>query len=103
MSKETNYNTELNSVNFVQLFRFSTRLDVILMLMGTLASIITGTAIPIFAYISGSMIDAFQNSNQIYEEARKNLYYYLALAVGAGAMAMAMFTGWTIAGERQSI
>jgi ATP-binding cassette subfamily B (MDR/TAP) protein 1 len=49
------------------------------------------------------MIDAFQNNSQIFEEAKKNLYYYLVLGVAAGVTAMAMFTGWTIAGERQSI
>jgi ATP-binding cassette subfamily B (MDR/TAP) protein 1 len=90
-------------VSFTQLFRFATRVDIILMILGTVASIITGTAIPVFAYISGSMIDAFQVSGAIYEEARKNLYYYIILGVAAGAMAMVMFTGWTIAGERQSM
>jgi hypothetical protein len=74
-------------VSFTQLFRLATRLDVILIILGTAASIITGTAISVFAYIFGSMIDAFQVSGAIYEEARKNLYYYLILNVAAGAMA----------------
>lgn len=85
------------------LFRFASQLDVLLMVIGSITSAAMGAAIPIFAYLTGNMIDSFNTSNDIYAEAKKNLLYYIYLGIGALVVATVMFTSWMMAGERQAV
>jgi ATP-binding cassette, subfamily B (MDR/TAP), member 1 len=84
----------------LKLFRFANKGDVLLMVVGSICSIIMGAFIPIFALLTGNMIDAFGTS-EIYDEAKKNLFNYLYLGVAALVIGTTMFSGWMIAGERQ--
>lgn len=84
------------------LFRFADSMDVFLMVFGSISSAAMGAAIPIFAYLTGNMIDSFSTSSDIYAEAKQNLLYYIYLGVGALMVGTAMFSSWMIAGERQA-
>lgn len=85
------------------MFRFADKVDVALMTVGTIFSILIGTALPIFANITGGMIDSFSANTDRYSEAKRNLFYFIYLGSGALIVAMVMFTTWSIAGERQGI
>lgn len=73
------------------------------MILGTIFSLMMGTALPIFANITGSMIDSFGVNANRFEEARQNLLYFIYLGIGTLFMATAMYTTWSISGERQAI
>ena len=57
---------------------------------------------PLFALVTGNMIDAYGSSENIEVAARRNLFYYLYLAAGSFFTTLAMFFCWKIAGERQA-
>jgi ATP-binding cassette, subfamily B (MDR/TAP), member 1 len=61
-----------------------------------------GTAVPVFALITGSMIDAFEDPNLIRSEAKDSMFYYLILGGVALVIGFIMFFGWMILGERQA-
>jgi ATP-binding cassette subfamily B (MDR/TAP) protein 1 len=48
---------------FTSLFRFATKADVILIVIGTICAIAMGVALPAFAILWGSMTDKFGTIN----------------------------------------
>ena len=46
-------------VAFFQLFRFATKVDIILIVVGSIASLAMGAALPAFALLWGEMTDSF--------------------------------------------
>lgn len=47
------------------MFRFATKLDVFLMVIGSIAALGMGVALPSFAYIWGQMTDAFAQQDMV--------------------------------------
>lgn len=60
-------NLSEKTVSTTGLFRFADSLDILLMAVGSISSAAMGAAIPIFAYLTGNMIDSFSTSNDIYQ------------------------------------
>lgn len=50
---ENNKKTVVSSISFFKLFRYATKTDYCLMIIGTLAAIINGSSLPLFALIFG--------------------------------------------------
>nr|BAS29581.1 B-type ABC transporter [Thalictrum minus] len=93
------------SVAFYKLFAFADSKDVLLMLIGTIASAGNGAAMPIMTLFLGDMINAFgQNANNtntlkvVSEVALKFVY----LAIGAGTASCLQVACWMVTGERQA-
>ncbi len=62
--------TEPREIWFCELFRFATKFDYILMIMGSIAAIAMGVAMPAFAYIWGSMTDSFTTIDNMVEKSK---------------------------------
>ena len=73
------------------------------MAVGTIASVMIGTAMPLFAIISGNMIDAYGSYQDLEPKARQHLFSYLYLAAGSFITALIMFFCWKVTGGRQSV
>ena len=72
------------------------------MLIGIITSICMGAFFPIFAFISGNLIDSF-GSDEIASESAQAFFKGLVLGGIALVTGFAMFTSWTILGERQAV
>lgn len=61
---------DLKPVGFFKLFRFATKLDIILMVVGSIAAAAMGTAMPAFAYIWGKMTDSFVDADSMVDKSK---------------------------------
>lgn len=68
------------------------------MVIGLNCSVIMGAVIPIFAYLSGDMVDSFKSLEDLYEQTKKILYYYIFVGTIALVVGTVMYTFWMIAG-----
>ena len=85
------------------MFRFATRRDYILMIIGTICACGMGTALPAFALLAGNMTDAFSDTNTMVGAARNTMYQFIGIGAGTFAAGWGMFACWMITGERQGI
>ena len=80
------------------MFRFATKADKILIAIGSLFSVLMGSALPIFANITGKMIDSFAVNIDRYEDAKNNLFYFIYLGLGSLLVGTVMYATWSITG-----
>jgi len=90
-------------VAFSELFRYADTKDWIFIIIAAIFSCGSGASFPIFAVISGDMIDKFNGSPDLVGAAAHNLYLYLGLGAASMVVGFIMFSLWTIIGERQAI
>ncbi|CAH3028476.1 unnamed protein product, partial [Porites evermanni] len=94
-------------VSFGQLFRFSDKLDVVLITLGTLAAIAHGAAIPVQFLIFGDLIQSFiefeqaSTGNATQTEMTKFALYYVYLAAGNLVVAYGQMAFWSLTATRQ--
>lgn len=67
------------------------------MVIGSIAAVGMGVALPSFSYIWGRMTDAFA-SNDMVEASKTTLLTFLYVGIGAFAAGWLMFACWMIAG-----
>lgn len=114
-----------NMVGYMQLFRFATKLDVLLMILGSICAAAHGTALPALMLIFGDMTDSFVNvsfscnqsfvipENMSYDDISQNMdklmddmsYYamlYAVVAVGVMVVAYGQVCFWLLASNRQA-
>ncbi|XP_067042217.1 ATP-dependent translocase ABCB1-like [Acropora muricata] len=95
-----------------QLFRFSDRLDVLFMVVGSISAIAHGAAIPIQFVIFGDLINSFINFEKfqtgnvtepfdLNSEMTKFALYYVYLAIGNLIVAYGQMTLWSLTAARQ--
>ena len=102
------------NVFFCCQFQFSDRLDIILMLLGTLSAIGHGAAVPLQFIIFGDLIDEFinfgalVNANSTIEqpfdlegEMVQFALYYVYLAIGNLVVAYGQMAMWSLTATRQ--
>eukprot|EP01112_Ceratiomyxa_fruticulosa_P021647 TRINITY_DN7692_c0_g1_i1.p1 TRINITY_DN7692_c0_g1~~TRINITY_DN7692_c0_g1_i1.p1 ORF type:complete len:553 (-),score=113.01 TRINITY_DN7692_c0_g1_i1:118-1776(-) len=94
-------------VPFFDLFKFASRLDVFLMIVGTLAAMANGAVMPLFSLVFGQFIDIFlpykfedPSYNVLHEITKVALWFFY---IGIGVLCLSYLeTGfWMITGERQ--
>jgi len=94
-------------VPFRRLFRFATPKDWFFMIIGLIASIGNGAALPAFALVFGEITQSFDpNDNDedaIVRQAGKFSLYFLGLGVGSFILSYISFACWMITGEKQAI
>ena len=73
------------------------------MAVGSICSVIMGAALPLFYFITGDMINTFNEGDNIKSLALENLIRYIILAVSSLILGMIMFSFWMITGERQAM
>ncbi|XP_074620270.1 ATP-dependent translocase ABCB1-like [Acropora palmata] len=95
-----------------QLFRFSDRIDVLFMVVGSISAIAHGAAIPIQFVIFGDLINSFINFEKFKKhnvteqlnlnpEMTKFALYYVYLAIGNLIVAYGQMTLWSLTAARQ--
>ncbi|KAM6411604.1 ATP-dependent translocase ABCB1-like isoform 2-T7 [Pluvialis apricaria] len=96
------------------LFRYSSWLDKLLMILGTLLAIAHGSSLPVAMIIFGDVTDSFVNFGdanftvnsslflgKLEEEMTRYAYYYSAIAAGVLLAAYVQTSFWTLAAGRQ--
>ncbi|KAL5705493.1 ABC-type xenobiotic transporter [Ranunculus cassubicifolius] len=105
LEKNKGEETSANTVPYYKLFSFADSKDVLLMIIGTIASIANGMAMPIVTLLVGHMINAFgqnaTNRNTL-REVSKVALQFVYLAIGAGIASFFQVACWMITGERQA-
>uniref|UniRef100_A0A286XSX1 ATP binding cassette subfamily B member 1 n=1 Tax=Cavia porcellus TaxID=10141 RepID=A0A286XSX1_CAVPO len=103
-------------MSFLSKFRYASRLDRLYMVLGTLAAVIHGTALPLMMLVFGDMTDSFSNagssiSSNITNQSKfvccadfiGNVYAYYYTGIGAGVLIAAYIqvSFWCLAAGRQ--
>ncbi|KAK3161655.1 hypothetical protein QOZ80_1BG0079810 [Eleusine coracana subsp. coracana] len=91
-------------VSLLGMFRYADRLDVLLMVIGTVGSVANGMAEPIMALLFGNVINSFgqSTSENILRIVSKVVLDFVYLGIGSAVASFLQVSCWTIAGERQS-
>ncbi|KAM7270970.1 hypothetical protein ACFE04_030184 [Oxalis oulophora] len=91
-------------VSFLKLFAFADKLDVILMVVGSIGAIGNGLAQPLLAIIFGRLIHTFGSTatNDIVHQVSKVSLDFVYLAIGTGIAAFLQVSCWMVTGERQA-
>ncbi|KAI3456077.1 hypothetical protein Pfo_012740 [Paulownia fortunei] len=95
---------EVQKVAFYKLFSFADRLDVALIIMGTVSAIGNGLSQPIMTLIFGQLINSFGGTDQthVVHEVSKVSIKFVYLAIGAGTASLLQMLCWMVTGERQA-
>ncbi|CAI8590911.1 unnamed protein product [Vicia faba] len=104
-SSTQNHETKTNQkVPFYKLFNFADRLDVTLMIIGTIAAVANGLSQPLMTLIFGKLINAFggSDSSAIVKQVSKVSLLFVYLAAGAGIASFLQVSCWMVTGERQA-
>lgn len=83
---------------YSSLFRFATKTDIILIVVGTICAIAMGVALPAFAILWGNMTNKFGDSGTIEDAAKDIMLQFIYIGLGALAAGWGMFACWMIAG-----
>ncbi|KAF3450533.1 hypothetical protein FNV43_RR06618 [Rhamnella rubrinervis] len=88
----------------VKLFTFADRLDVAMMIVGTVCAIGNGMSQPFMTLIFGNLINSFGSSNpsNVVHEVSKVSLKFVYLAIGSGIASFLQVSCWMVTGERQA-
>ncbi|OVA06958.1 ABC transporter [Macleaya cordata] len=93
-------------VGFKELFRFSDKLDYVLMAIGTLGAIVHGCSLPLFLRFFADLVNSFgsntNNIDKMMDEVLKYAFYFLVVGAAIWASSWAEISCWMWTGERQS-
>ncbi|KAK7282237.1 hypothetical protein RIF29_10865 [Crotalaria pallida] len=91
-------------VPFYMLFTLANRLDVTLMIVGTVCAVANGLTQPLMTVIFGKLINTFgsTDSSRMVHEVSKVSLLFLYLAVGSGIASFLQVSCWMVTGERQA-
>lgn len=73
------------------------------MVVGTIAAICNGAAMPLFALLWGDMIDSFKSQTDMVDQTLKMLLLFIYIGIAVFVTGWLMIACWLITGERQSI
>jgi ATP-binding cassette subfamily B (MDR/TAP) protein 1 len=93
---------DIDAVGFFKLFRFADRIDMFLMVIGSIAALADGAAMPLFVLLWGNMTDAFGASttdpNASVDQAKATMWNFLEIGLGVFFASWLMFGCWMVAG-----
>ena len=85
-------------------FRFATKCDIFVLLIGGLFAFLNGWILPLFSLIFGSMTKDLGNSNNnLKDVGLKYALYFLYLGLGTWLLSLISVSTWMIIGEQQAI
>jgi ATP-binding cassette, subfamily B (MDR/TAP), member 1 len=70
--------------------------------VGSVGSILMGVSIPVFANLTGSIIDSFSTQGNMVEEAKSTMLLFVYLACTAFFVGLVMNLSWHTSAERQA-
>lgn len=88
---------------YCELFRFATRKDHLLMVVGTICAFVTGGISPVFTILWGQMTAYFNSHQDIRAQATHKMLEMCCLGAVGMLTALVMYTTWMVTGERQAI
>ncbi|KAJ3006380.1 Multidrug resistance protein 1 [Thoreauomyces humboldtii] len=95
-----------NKVTYGQLFRYASKYDIVLMVMGTICALAHGTGMPIMTIVFANIIGGFfavpVDADALNDDARRGCIQFVILAVALFVLAYGQMTFWMIAGENQA-
>ncbi|KAL5774111.1 hypothetical protein ACOSP7_011668 [Xanthoceras sorbifolium] len=91
-------------VAFYKLFTFADKVDVVLMMVGTICAIGTGLAQPLMTIIFGDLVNSFStiDTKHVVHLVSKASLDYVYLAIGSGLASFLQMSCWMATGERQA-
>ncbi|PIA60696.1 hypothetical protein AQUCO_00300306v1 [Aquilegia coerulea] len=95
----------VNTIPYYKLFSFADSWDILLMVVGTIASVLNGMSMPVMTLLIGDLTDAFgQNANtdDTLRVVSKVALKFVILGIGAGIASFFQVACWMITGERQA-
>ncbi|KAM1959230.1 hypothetical protein FF1_004742 [Malus domestica] len=95
---------EKQKVAFYKLFAFADRLDIALMIVGTISAVGNGLSQPLMTLVFGNLINTFGSTDpgHIVPLISKVSLKFVYLAIGTGAAALLQVACWMVTGERQA-
>lgn len=68
------------------------------MIIGSIAAMVMGTAMPAFAFIWGRMTDSFFSTETMVDAAKDNMLIFIYVGIGAFFAGLLMFACWMTTG-----
>ncbi|KAF5185686.1 Abc transporter b family member, partial [Thalictrum thalictroides] len=95
---------DTEKVSYYKLFTFADRLDIMLMIIGTISAIANGLAQPLMTLIFGKLINTFGSSDpsKLVSDVSKVSLDFVFLAIGAAIASFFQVSCWMVTGERQA-
>lgn len=89
-------------VKYFDLFRFASKSDKIVMIIGSIFAAINGATMPFFMYLLGDMINSFSGNDpdEIVTQAGIYSVYFVYVGIVSFVCSWLMFSCWIITGER---
>ncbi|RAL10080.1 ABC multidrug transporter Mdr1 [Aspergillus homomorphus CBS 101889] len=94
------------NVSFFALFRYASRMDVLIMLVSALCAIVAGAALPLFTILFGSLASAFRgialneiSYHDFYHQLTKNVLYFVYLGIAEFVTVYISTVGFIYTGE----
>ncbi|KAL6567327.1 ATP-binding cassette sub- B member 9 [Orobanche gracilis] len=91
-------------VGFHKLFSFADRIDIALVVIGTVSAIGNGISQPLMTLFFGQLINSFGGTDpsHVVHEVSKVSIKFVYLAIGAGVASLLQMLCWMVTGERQA-
>ncbi|XP_044976770.1 ABC transporter B family member 4-like [Hordeum vulgare subsp. vulgare] len=91
-------------VPLLGIFRYADRLDVLLMVVGSLGAVGNGVSEPLISVLFGDVINSFGQSttSTVLRAVTKVVLNFIYLGIGTAVASFLQVACWTMAGERQS-
>ncbi|XP_051225560.1 ABC transporter B family member 3-like [Lolium perenne] len=91
-------------VPLLGMFSYADRMDVLLMVVGTLGAMGNGVAEPLMSVLFGNVINSFgeSSSSDVLRRVTKVVLNFIYLGIGTAVASFLQVSCWTMAGERQS-
>uniref|UniRef100_A0A0E0C6J9 MDR-like ABC transporter n=1 Tax=Oryza meridionalis TaxID=40149 RepID=A0A0E0C6J9_9ORYZ len=91
-------------VPLFSLFRYADRLDVLLMVVGTVGALGNGISQPLMTVLFGNVINSFgaNTGGSVLRSVTKVVLNFIYLGIGTSVASFLQVSCWTMAGERQS-
>ena len=108
-ASEATVSEESTKAPWRALFFFTTRSNLPVLISGIVFSIIAGASVPVGAWLQGKIFESFSllgagqlTAEQIYNQNRKYVLYFVALAVATWIVNTGEFASWMSFGELQA-
>ncbi|KAL4734901.1 P-loop containing nucleoside triphosphate hydrolase protein [Aspergillus similis] len=94
------------NISFVGLWRYATKIDILIMIISAICAIAAGAALPLFTILFGSLASSFQrimlyqiSYDEFYDDLTKNVLYFVYLGIGEFVTVYVSTVGFIYTGE----
>ncbi|CAG7935572.1 unnamed protein product [Penicillium nalgiovense] len=96
----------LVNISYFGLYRYASRIDILIIIISTLCAIAAGAALPLFTILFGSLATAFQkimlrtiSYDEFYDQLTTNVLYFVYLGIGEFVTVYVSTVGFIYTGE----